>query len=110
LLEAFGRPRLIEAMYWFLLIALGLLAVGGLMLVSVHRSGERRVAAIEKLLEELRRSEDVSSDAARRAHVRLDNQQRQLDALAKELGWADDRTRTKMLTGVLPVLPPSDEP
>ncbi len=53
----------------------------------------------------------VQADSARRAHVRLDNQQRQLEALAKQLGWTDDRALTTAMTAPLsPVKPKSVTP
>lgn len=77
---------------WYVLIALGLLALGGLTLTASYRSMEKRLAATE--------------ESSRRAHLRLDNQQRQLDAIAKDLGWADNHAWTRVIDQPCPV-PPS---
>lgn len=82
-------------MYGFILLAIALMALGGLMLAMNLRALERRAALVE---------EQTSRDReeARRAHVRLDNHQRQLEALGHELGWVDDRAHTKVITSKLP--------
>lgn len=42
----------------------------------------------------------------RRAHVRLDNHERQIKAMGRDIGWADDRAYTRALTGPQPPLSP----
>ena len=75
-------------MYWFLLAAIGMLAIAGLMMHSSLAALERRTLELE--------------EESLRARVRLTNHQRQIDALGRELGWIDDRAHTKMLTGKVP--------
>lgn len=94
------------SMYWILL-AVGLVALGGLWLTASYRELDARSRAIDDALALVRRTAEVAEDSGRRAHLRLDNQQRQLDAMGKELGWVDDRSRTKVLTAKLP---PSETP
>jgi len=69
---------------WYVVAALGLLAIGGLTLAASYASLERRASDNE--------------ESTRRAHLRLDNQQRQLEAMAKDLGWADNHAHTKVIT------------
>lgn len=91
---------------WFWLVGLALLALGGLMLLQAHRSIEKRADAIDAGLARV-------AEEARRAHVRIDNDQRQIGALGKQLGWVDDKSFTRVLTGRLsapPVPPPLPEP
>lgn len=82
-------------MYVFLLAALALLALGGLMLHSNLAALERRALEFE--------------EQNARAHARLANHQRQLDALGREMGWVDDHAHTKMLTGKLPIAEPPEK-
>ena len=93
----------------YLLLALGLLALGGLALAhALHKLDERLLAFDERVHREedaLIHVEVVLDDAAesaRRAHLRIDNDQRRIEALADQLGWVDDRAHTKTLTGPLP--------
>ncbi len=95
--------RHMDALHWTLFGAIGLLTVSFLSLTYSHRELQRRMANVES-------SASSSAEESRRAHVRLDNQQRQLEALARELGWADDRSHTKVLTERLALpLPPRDD-
>jgi hypothetical protein len=82
----------------YLLVALGLLAVGGLLLVLQHRE---LAAAMDRIDIRCQGADDRSQSAAaevRRAHVRIDNQQRQLKAITDDLAWTDDRAHTRVLT------------
>ena len=84
-----------DALHWVELAAIAVLTVCLGVLCRSQGELERRVTTTETApsAPELRAAlEDV-----RRAHVRLDNQQRQLEALSKELGWTDDRMKTKLL-------------
>lgn len=101
---------------WLQLAALGLLAIGGLLLLRVIHDLEDRVAALDRELAavaaelvELDDHEGATAQETRRAHVRIDNHHRQLRALAEQMGWADEHARTKLLTGTVP-LPPKEEP
>lgn len=89
-----------DALHWVLLAAIGLLALAGLNLVMSGRETASRVHALEHSF-----AQSDGAEEARRAHVRCDNLQLQVDALARELGWVDDRHHTKVIT--LP--PPADE-
>jgi hypothetical protein len=73
---------------WYLLAVIALLALGGLSLAASYRSMDKRTAATE--------------ESSRRAHLRLDNQQRQLEAIAKDLGWADNHAWTRVIDQPLP--------
>lgn len=109
-------------MYWFLIGAALLIAAAVFLLLSHSHSVEDRCRAIERELAELRSKHDAdhetslgvasdASEAARRAHVRLDNHHRQIVALGQDIGWSDERAHTRMLTGVEPArsLPAADE-
>jgi chromosome segregation ATPase len=76
--------------YWYLLGLMGLLALGGVLLSRSTRALDRRISALEDSLASAR--EDL-----RRAHVRIDNQQRQLEALGKQLGWSDNHALTQVI-------------
>lgn len=78
-----------DAVHWTLFGVNGLLAASLLCSLYCYRQLERRVGTIELA--------DSASDV-RRAHIRLDNQARQLESLARQLGWVDDRSHTKVLT------------
>lgn len=93
---------------WLLLTAMSLLALGGLWLAISYHDLEVRGAAVDAAIDHLRKEALDASDVARRAHLRLDNQQLQVEALGRELGWVDDRSFTRVLTGKqsLPLPPP----
>lgn len=95
-------------MYW-LIVALALLAAAGILIGLGLRDVERRVEALTETLAVVRKTADDGADSARRAHLRADNHQRQLDALGKELGWVDDRSLTKVLTAPSGALPPTQD-
>ncbi len=82
-----------DALHWTLFGAIGLLSAGLFTLTYAHRQLDRRVYALETA---------TTAEDIRRAHVRLDNEHRQLEALARELGWSDDRSHTRVLTERLP--------
>lgn len=93
----------LDSLHWGLLGMIALLTVSVLLLTHSHRELDRRVATRELASpspEELRSTASESrhaDDECRRAHVRLDNQERELQALARQLGWSDDRARTRLL-------------
>lgn len=70
-----------DALHWSLFGAIGLLALCMLTSTYSHRQLERRIVTIETA---------PTREECRRAHVRLDNQQQQLEALA--------RSHTRLLT------------
>lgn len=82
-------------MTWLLLAALGMLALGGLLLHFDLAALERRILAID---------ESARHDRARVEQLerRSAHHQRQIEALSRDLGWPDDRAKTKRLT-----LPPA---
>jgi hypothetical protein len=93
-------------MYWVVLLVVGLGALGGLFHVSQRRAFERRAFELEvdfsRRVAELEESLANATDELRRAHVRLDNHQRELGALARDIGWSDDRAHTRVLTAPIP--------
>ncbi|HWO11260.1 MAG TPA: hypothetical protein VNN80_17320 [Polyangiaceae bacterium] len=76
-------------MSW-LLLAVGFCLSGCAFIAFGLRQLDRRSNAIDQELAELRES-------ARRAHIRADNHDRQIAALGKELGWSDDRAKTRVI-------------
>lgn len=78
-----------DALHWVLFAAIGLLAASLLCLSSGYRQLERRLSVLEA---------SPVADEARRAHVRLDSDDRRIRALARELGWTDDRAHTRVVT------------
>ena len=77
-------------MHGALLCALGLFALAGLLFVRSHRELERRVRTLTEQV-------DAGSDSARRAHERLDNHQRQVEAIGRVVGWVDARVHTRVI-------------
>jgi len=84
-----------DILHWTLLGMIALLAVSLLLLLQSHRELDRRVSTGLDGAPTVREQLDAASNA-RRAHVRLDNYERQLHALARQLGWSDDRARTQI--------------
>jgi hypothetical protein len=77
-------------------------------LVREMRRLDRRVRAIAAELRPLDEASSANTEAARRAHLRLDNHHAQIGALGRDLGWVDDRAHTRVLTGKMKV-PPDDD-
>ncbi|HEY3493809.1 MAG TPA: phage holin family protein [Polyangiaceae bacterium] len=102
--------------WYYLAACVVLLVLGGVMLARAQRELERRVLGFEATIHELEHQDDMQSKTVatvredlsktdaelRRAHVRIDNDQRQIKALGSEMGWSDDRAHTKVLTSRLP--------
>lgn len=91
-------------MYWLLLGSIGLLAIAGFLLVRSQQATARRDDMQDRELVELRTTAVAASDTARRAHLRIDHQQETIEAVARDIGWSDERARTKVLTAT--ALPP----
>ena len=93
----------VDVLHWVLLGLIALLGISLLIVIRDHQDLAERVSARERSSpspSELRAAvADLAElgDETRRAHVRLDNQNRQLQALIRELGWSDDRHRTEQL-------------
>lgn len=100
--------------------ALGLLAIAGLLLWKAHSLIEDRACKLEQDLAQLRDRTNAVETAveqaqvsAERAHVRIDNHQKQIEALGHDIGWSDNRARTRILTGTqipaaaFPSIPPA---
>lgn len=97
-------------MYWFLISAALLIATAGFLLLSHSHSVEDRCQSLEREFAALRARQDSdhqtalgigadASEQARRAHVRLDNHDRQIAALGHDIGWSDEKAHTRVLTG-----------
>ena len=100
-------------MYWFLISAALLIATAGFLLLSHSHSVEDRCQSLEREFTTLRARQDSdhqtalgigadASEQARRAHVRLDNHDRQIAALGHDIGWSDEKAHTRVLTGAEP--------
>lgn len=100
-------PHSFDALHWGLLGLIALLAVSLLLVLHSHRELDRRVSARELASPSTGDQHAVIAET-RRAHTRLDNLQRQFDALAKDVGWSDDHHATKVLGSRLDLfrLPP----
>lgn len=92
-----------DALHWAEFAAIALLTLAVLTLTYSHRQLQRRATNTESRLTTADGLLLSASEEARRAHRRLDNQERQIKALAKQLGWTDDHAYTKVLTERLPV-------
>jgi hypothetical protein len=93
----------LDPLHWGMLGMIALLSASVLMLAQNHLELEGRVVERELASPtpaELRLAVDESRLAvgeSLRAHGRLDTHHRQIQSLAKELGWADDRARTRIM-------------
>lgn len=95
----------------YLVLALLLLTLGGFMLFAGYRELDRRACALEEGLSRQGRAVedavslvDAASDESRRAHLRLDRQEKIVRQLGSELGWVDDRAHTQVLTAPIPAM------
>ena len=89
-------------MPWVLLGAIALLGSAGLLIWATVDNQGARLSALEARHEDDHRALAYAEADVRRLGGLVENQRLQLKAMGEQLGWADDRARTKVLTQQLP--------